>query len=141
MRRLSPGSLAGGLGLVLLVATATGCHKPADASADLANAVKVLEQVPAGQPAPPQGNPNGQGSPPASQQVNEALTAYKGGSYADAIGCMELARLNPNKTPAQTMAIQDAMAAVMADLYTRAAKGDVAAQRAIAQYQENRNKR
>ena len=43
MRRLSPGSLTGGLGLVLLVATATGCHKPADASADLANAVKVLE--------------------------------------------------------------------------------------------------
>jgi hypothetical protein len=39
------------------------------------------------------------------------------------------------------MAIQDAMASVMVDLYNRAAKGDAAAQQAIKKYQENRNRR
>lgn len=54
---------------------------------------------------------------------------------------MEMARYNPNKTPQQMIAIQDAMAAVMSDLYARAANGDAAAKQAIKQYQENRNKR
>ena len=53
---------------------------------------------------------------------------------------MEKARSNPNKTPQQMMAVQDAIAAVMRDLYARAAKGDVAAQQAVKKYEEERTK-
>lgn len=54
---------------------------------------------------------------------------------------MEMARSNPNKTPQQMIAIQDAMASVMSDLYARAAKGDAAAKEAIKRYNEERNRR
>lgn len=133
--------------LAVSVLGLAGCSKKTDASTELENTVKVLEksnpQTPtlipqaAGQP-----NPNAPlNQVLASQQVSQALTSLKAGKYTDTIIYMESARSNPNKTPAQMMAIQDAMAAVMNDLYTRAANGDMLAQQAIKKYQEERNRR
>lgn len=117
-----------------------GCGKKTDASTELAETIKVLEQAPPLPQAPAQPSPNAPATLPA-HQVSQALASLKEGKYADTIVQLEMARDNPNKTPQQMLAIQDAMAAVMSDLYTRAANGDAQAKQAIKQYQENRNKR
>ena len=130
------GSPAAALVLVVLVLTLNGCHKGTSASTDtvLAHTAKVLAQAPHGQPVSSQANTN-------ALQVSQALDSYKAGNYEAALGNMNAVIWNANKTPAQTIAVQDAMAALMTDLYARAAKGDVAAQQAIKNYQEMQNKR
>ncbi len=132
--------------LAIFIAAVSGCSKQADANSELANAVKVLERADAGQPPPLAPAPAEPGQDPVSnqpvaQQMSQAMTAYKGGNYDDAVSRLHLLRSSVAKTPEQTMAVQDAMAAVMTELYDRAAKGDVKAQQAIKQYQENRNRR
>lgn len=124
---------------LLALITLCGCSGKKDAATELADTVKTLEKPSDAPQASPTANVN-QALPPPSQQVNAALTSFKAGNYSDAIVNMEKARTNPNKTPQQMMAVQDAIAAVMRDLYARAAKGDVAAQQAIKQYQEERTK-
>ena len=79
-------------------------------------------------------------SQPVAQQMSQALSAYKSGDYLDAVTRLQLLRTKVAKTPEQTMAIQDAMAAVMAELYARAEKGDARAKQAIKDFQEMRNK-
>ena len=126
--------------LMALVFGLLGCGQKPDANAELANTVKLLEQSsPAPQVTTQASSPKPTIQP--AQQVNQALSSLKAGKYTDTILQMESARSNPNKTPQQMMAIQDAMAAVMSDLYARAANGDLAAKQAIKQYQENRNRR
>lgn len=132
--------------LAIILASAAGCKKQADANTELANAVKLLEKSEAGQPPPPAPAPTEPGqaalsSQPVAQQMSQALTAYKGGNYDDAVSRLQLLRTRAVATPQQTMVVQDAMAAVMTDLYDRASKGDVKAKQAIQQYQENRNAR
>lgn len=132
-----------------------GCNPKGDADAEMAKAVKVLEQVdPAPPPAPvavpapvagpatPTAQPVQQPvtSQPVAQQMSQAMAAYKSGDYDDAITRLQLLRTKVAKTPEQTMAIQDAMAAVMTELYTRAEKGDARAKQAIKQFQDSRNK-
>ena len=117
-----------------------GCQKKTDATSELKSAVKVLEQPGSVQPATAQPGQNGTAVPPVAQQVDQAINSFKAGNYSDAIGLMEKAGTNPTRTPGQTIAVQDAMAAVMRDLYARAARGDAAAQQAIKQYKDNRNR-
>ncbi len=124
----------------------SGCSKKTDVNAELEKAVKVLDgSNPAQSPTPqaptvqPQNAPIAQMAP--AQQVNEALTSLKEGKYTETITYMESARSNPRKSPEQMMAIQNAMAAVMNDLYARAANGDAAARQAINKYNEERNRR
>src|ERR1041385_9062324 len=139
--------------LAISALTVGGCHRQGDANSVLAKAVKELERAePAPPPAPvgaPVANaPAAQAAPtqpavaaqPVAQQMNQALTSYKAGDYPDAIARLEWLRSQATKTPEQTMAIQDAMAAVMAELYVRAEKGDARAKQAIKQYNEARNK-
>ena len=123
-----------------------GCSKKTDVNAELEKAVKVLDGYnPAQSPTPqaptvqPQNASIAQMAP--AQQVNEALTSLKEGKYTETITYMESARSNPRKSPEQMMAIQNAMAAVMNDLYARAANGDAAARQAINKYNEERNRR
>ena len=139
--------------LSVSVVAMTGCHKQTDASAELANAVKSLEKAePVPPPAPaasvtaaPPEAPAGQASQeavinqPVAKQMSQAMTAYKSGDYEDTIARLEWLRNKATKTADQTMAIQDAMAAVMTDLYARAEKGDARAQQAIKQHQATRN--
>ncbi len=135
------------LALTVSIAILSGCGKKTDAATELSNTVKVLEKPDPGQQAsaPQVAAPQTPNSPPTqlppAQQVSQALTSLKAGKYADTIIYMESARSNPNKSPAQMMAIQDAMASVMNDLYTRAANGDAAARAAINKYNEERNRR
>lgn len=151
MRKLAPLAVAI---LGVFIGAGAGCHKQADANAELANAVKVLEKADPGQPPvtapPPEAVSANAAAPPSqeavivqpvAQQMSQALTAYKGGNYVDAITRLQWLRTKAAKTPEQTMAIQDAMAAVMAELYARAEKGDARAQQAIKQFQETRNTR
>ena len=122
--------------LAFFVLAVAGCHRRGDANAEMARAVKELEQGTPGQPPAQAGT-----SLPVAQQMNEAMVAYKGGDYLDAIMRLQVLRSTGTKTPDQTMAVQNAMAAVMTELYSRAEKGDTRAQQAIKQYQEERNKR
>lgn len=117
-----------------------GCGKKPEASTELAKTIQALEQPNPAAQVSAQSSPTTQASQPA-QQVSQAVTALKAGDYTETIAHMEAARSNPHKTPQQMMAIQDAMAVVMTDLYDRAAKGDAVAQQAIKKYQEDRNKR
>lgn len=141
--------------LAVSVVAVTGCHKQADAKDELAKAVKVLERadpgpqpVPAGNSpplansaaAPAQPSQEAVTSQPVAQQMSQAMASYKSGDYEDAITRLQLLRSKVAKTPEQTMAIQDAVAAVMAELYARAEKGDTRAKQAIKQWQEVRNK-
>ncbi|MEO6036622.1 MAG: hypothetical protein ABIQ35_15335 [Verrucomicrobiota bacterium] len=131
--------------LAIFVVSLAGCKKQPDANAELANAVKALEKADTGQnPAPtpaPAASADAVSSQPVARQMSEAMTAYKSGNYDDAMSRLHLLRSRAAKTPEQTMAVQDAMAAVMTELYDRASKGDTKAQQAIKQYQENRNNR
>jgi hypothetical protein len=124
--------------LILATGIVPGCQKKTDAATELERTVKTLAATPA--PVAPTTPSSGLPGPTVSAEVGQALTAFKSGNYSDAIGHMEMARTHPARTGAETMAVQDAMAAVMADLYTRAANGDAVAQQAIKQYQENRNR-
>jgi hypothetical protein len=122
--------------LTSFVLVIAGCHRQGDANAEMAKAVKELEQAAPGQPSAPAST-----GPPVAQQMNEAMVAYKGGDYLEAVMRLEVLRSKAIKTPDQTMAVQNAMAAVMTELYSRAEKGDTRAQQAIKQYQEERNRR
>ena len=122
--------------LASFVLVVAGCHRQGDANAEMAKAVKELEQ-----PTPGQQAAQASTGVPVAQQMNQAMVAYKGGDYQEDIMRLELLRSKAIKTPDQTMAVQNAMAAVMTELYTRAEKGDTRAQQAIKQYQEERNRR
>ena len=128
------------IALVISAISLLGCRKQSDAGTELANTVKVLEQPAPAPQATVQAVQSTAPNQPA-QQVSQALNALKAGKYSETISQMEMARSNPSKTPQQMIAIQDAMASVMSDLYTRAANGDAAAKQAIAKYQAERNKR
>jgi len=139
----------------LCLVTMAGCHRQGDANAEMAKAVKALEEVssppalsppPATTPAaastapPAESSQRPVTSQPVAQQMSQAMVSYKSGDYEDAIMRLQLLRSRVAKTPEQTMAIQDAVAAVMAELYARAEKGDTRAGQAIKQWQEIRNR-
>lgn len=117
-----------------------GCTKKTDAGAELEKTIKELEQTKPALQAPAQLQSSAQANQPAAGQLSLALIALKERKYTEVITQMELARSNPGKTPQQTIAIQDAMAAVMQDLYTRAANGDAAAKQAIEKHNVDRNR-
>ena len=125
------------LGLVA-VCVFGGCKKKA-AEVSVDDAVKEATQAEpaaaAAQPATAPQNGEAQVQSAPAQQVNEAVADYKSGKYEEAIARLQKLRSMPTATPQQAMAVQDATAAVMNDLYALAAKGDARAQQAIQQYQ------
>lgn len=127
------------LALAIAMFLLAGCHRQPDASTELANTVRLLEQSTPSVSAAAGGPPARAARALPAQEVKQALVSLQAGNYPAAIAQMESARSNPQKTPQQTIAIQDALAAVMNDLYNRAAAGDAAAKQAIRQYQQNRN--
>ena len=68
--------------------------------------------------------------------MREAVAAYKSGNLQDAVTRMQKLRATPIMTPQQRVAINDAMAAVMGDIYSLAANGDQRALAAVKQYEE-----
>lgn len=125
----------------VLAATLTGCNKKADPTSELQKAARTMEVA---NPAPAAPAPAGTAQPaqpPPAQQMSQAMTAYKSGDLQDAVTQLQRLRAQAVITPEQRMALQDAMAAVMTDIYARAAKGDARAQQAVKQYEIMQNAR
>ena len=70
------------------------------------------------------------------QQMNQAMAAYKSGNLEDTVTRLQTLRAAPAISPQQRVAVNDATAAVMADIYARAAKGDAGAMQAVKQYEQ-----
>ena len=67
--------------------------------------------------------------------MNQAVVAYKSGNLEDAVTRLQTLRASPVLTPQQRLALNDAMAAVMTEIYTMASKGDARAIAAVKQYE------
>lgn len=126
-----------------------GCSRKADVNRDLENAAREMEKGPNPAPAPVVAQPAPATAPsqstaaapsaepqtPPAQQLNQALAAYKSGDYEDAVAKFQRLRATPALSGRQMMALQDAMASVMGDIYARAAKGDARAKQAVKEYE------
>ena len=130
-----------------LAVAAVGCRQKTDPTSQLEKAVSALAQgepVPAAttapaQPAPPLEPAAVPADPPApapAQQMSQALAAYQAGDFEDAVTRLQKLRATPVMTPQQRIALNDAMAAVMTEIYSLAAKGDARAIQAVKQYEK-----
>jgi len=128
-----------------LVVGFVGCSGKSDANSELEKAAKVLGPAdqPAAAPAQPGQSAGATATPQQSprQQMDQAMTLYKSGDYENAMNRLQTLRERPALSPQQNMAIQDAMAAVMTDVYLRASKGDARAQQAVKQYEQSKTQR
>lgn len=134
---------------VVLAFGLVGCgSSQPDANSELEKAAKALEQADAAQAAPAPAQPAQPvvAAPAAAtqtpvQQMSQAMTYYKNGEYETAMANLQTLRDRAAMTPQQNMAVQSAMAAVMTDIYTRAANGDARAQQAVKQYEASKTAR
>jgi hypothetical protein len=130
------------LGASLCLAFA-GCNRKPDAKTELEKAATELAKAdpapvapaPVNQAPIPQAVPVAAPASPAPQQMNQAMAAYKEGKLEDAVTRLQKLRASPVMSPQQRMALNDAMAAVMSEIYTMAAKGDARAIAAVKQYE------
>ena len=72
--------------------------------------------------------------------MREAVAAYKAGNLQDAVTRLQTLRATRAMTPQQRMALNDAMAAVMGEIYSLAANGDPTRRPAVKQYEELQTK-
>lgn len=118
--------------------TAVGCRPKATtgpATTELEKAERVLATAPATPaPVPAPGSPPAEAAP--AQQMKQAVEAYNGGKFEDAVTRLQALRATPVMTPQQRIALNDAMAAVMTDIYALAAKGDARAIQAVKHYEK-----
>ena len=138
------GSAIVALGVSLLVLLA-GCSRKANANAELEKAAIAMDQpapppvpepAPAPREQPAQAEPAQPPAPPPAQEMRQALAAYKGGDLQDAVIRLQKLRATPVMTPQQRIALNDAMAAVMSEIYALADKGDARAIQAVQQYEQ-----
>ena len=104
------------------------------AQADLAPSAAATEPVPQTAAAAPaaQSAP----APTPAQEMNQAMTAYKAGDLDDAVRRLQKLRATPVLSAEKRMALNDATAAVMAEIYALADKGDARAIQAVKLYEE-----
>jgi hypothetical protein len=142
-------------GPTLVVASASlflalaGCSHKTNADTELEKAASLMEQpAPAPPPAPapvqteqaPQPEPTPAPAPVPGQEMKQAVAAYKSGDLQDAVTRLQKLRATPVMTPQQRIALNDAMAAVMSEIYGLAAKGDARAIAAVKQYEDLQTK-
>jgi len=129
--------------LIILVAvigvavTASACRKKSTghSNSDLDKAASnFVEADPAPAASPP--TPGAPPAPAPAQEMQQAVQAYKGGQFEDAVVRLQRLRATPAMSAQQRMALNDAMAAVMTDIYALAAKGDPRAVQAVKQYEQ-----
>ena len=132
--------LLAAVGAALLIAGVGCSRKTADTKSQIDQATQAMAQAASPQPVASAAPNNASPSSPAGQ-MNDALASYHNGNYEDAVTRFQNLRSQTAVTPEQLMALNKAMAAVMADLYDRAAKGDARAKAAIAAYQQLQNQR
>ena len=148
MKILTP--LAAALVAVFGVGT-TSCSKKPSTDHALDEAVKALAQPDSGQqvsptvgqtpPPPATPIPTAAATTPVSQQMTQAVASYKSGHYEDAVIRLQWLRARKGNTAEQILALQEATAAVMGEIYARAARGDAAAQKAVKEYERLQNAR
>ena len=127
------------LGVAVLAA---GCGEKATPAADLEKAANQFATAEAPPPPPPTGELTATAPAAAPvQQMREAVEAYKTGKLEDAVIRLQTLRATPVMTGPQRMALNDAMAAVMNDIYSLAAKGDARAIQAVKQYEKMQTQR
>ena len=132
-----------------LAVAAFGCRQKTDARSELEKAASTLAQEEPAQAPPPAPSQPAQSLPPSAvpeappapapapaQQMSQALAAYKAGDFEDAVIRLPVLRATPVMTPQQRITLNDAMGAVMTEIYSRAAKGDARAIQAVQQYEE-----
>lgn len=132
-----------------------GCSRKHDAKTELEKAVVTLEKsdpLPSA-PALAQPAPSAEAATPSisdrqaqpatapAQQMREAIAAYKAGKLDDAVTRLQKLRATPAMSPEQRIALNDAMAAVMSEIYGLAAKGDARAAQAVKQYEQMQTQR
>ncbi len=127
-----------------------GCSRKTDTNRDLEKAATTFEKAEPAHPPPPASPAPAQAPQPApvaapaaapAQQLNQALAAYKNGQLDDAVTRLQKLRATATLTPEQRIALNDAMATVMTEIYTLAAKGDARAQQAVKQYEQMQTSR
>jgi hypothetical protein len=129
-----------------------GCNRKPDAKSELEKAAATLEKSDPAPAAPAQSAvanpvPVAPAAEPArtiaapSQQMRAAIAAYKAGNLEDAVTRLQKLRATPVMSPEQRIAVNDAMAAVMNEIATMAAKGDARAIAAAKQYEEMQTRR
>ncbi len=139
---------------VLLLALLAGCGHKTEAKTELQKAADVLakpDPEPTQAAAPVPAAPSLPAAPPAeapaapvvppAQQMRDALASYKDGELEDAVRRLQNLRALRNLTPQQRMAVQDSVAAVMAEIYDLAAKGNPKAIQAVKQYEDMQTRR
>lgn len=112
-----------------------GCRAKTDAKSELEKAASALAEPQPAQPTQPAAEAATQPAPAPAQQMNQAMEAYKAGQFEDAVTRLQKLRATPAMSPEQRIALNDAMAAVMTEIYSLAAKGDSRALQAVAQYE------
>jgi len=73
--------------------------------------------------------------------MRDAVAAYKAGKLEDAVTRLQKLRATPVMAPEQRIALNDAMATVMSEIYALAAKGDPRAVAAAKQYEQMQTQR
>ena len=132
----------------------TGCGRKADAKSELEKAAAILEkpespatvasQQPAPSASPSPATPVVESPQPAAttpEHMRAAIAAYKAGKLEDAVTRLQKLRATPAMSPEQRIALNDAMAAVMSEIYAQAAKGDSRASAAVKQYEQMQTQR
>lgn len=125
-----------------MMAVASGCGGKKDSTTELEGAANkfVTESAAAAAPAAA-GDIAAAATVAPSQQMREVVDSYKGGKLEDAVTRLQNLRATPTMTGPQRMALNDAMAVIMNDIYARAAKGDARAAQAVKQYELLQNQR
>jgi len=127
-----------------------GCNEKTDANSQLEKAAKEMQSAPTAPVAAPE-QPSQTSdpapataatpAPPPAQELKQAMVAYKAGNLEDAVTRLQRLRATPVMTPQQRIALNDAMGAVMTEIYSLAAKGDSRAQQAVKQYEQMQTQR
>ncbi len=120
---------------------AGGCRRkpPVSGSADLETAASKFAAAEAVPTATAPSNTAAVAGP--TQEMNQAVQAYKGGQFEDAVTRLQNLRARPGMTGQQYMALNDAMAKVTATLNELAAKGDPRAIEALKKYEQMQTQR
>ena len=139
---------------ITLAHSLVGCGGKGNAKSELEKAASALEKAPPPVPAPEQSAPvvastpaaNTAGQPaaavePPSKQMSAAIASYKAGNLEDAVTRLQKLRSTPVMSPDQRIALNDAIAAVMTEVYSLAAKGDSRAIAAVKQYEQMQTQR
>ncbi len=123
-----------------------GCGDRKDANTELQKAATAMAQ-PEPVQAAPAAEPVQQASPAAApnqtapattpvQEMHQAMTAYKAGDLDDAVRRLQKLRATPVLSAEKRIAVNDATAAVMGEIYELAAKGDARAIQAVKLYEQ-----